>query len=226
MDLVVSKGNSKYYLLLLLFFIGLFWSGINPRRYDHWIGESLPPVVGLIILVLTFKKFRFTMVTYSVILLSCWFMFVGAHYTFSRVPIFDWIKEILGTERNDFDKFGHVFQGIIPILLTRELFIRKKIIAGSGWISFISFCICMATTSVYEIIEYMVCSIAGKNPTTFLGTQGDIWDSQSDMLAAAIGGLFMLLFLRKLHDRIIEKEFPGTFLKYNNPKSKTDSAAR
>jgi putative membrane protein len=201
----------KYYFLMLLFFMCLVWSGINPRNYGHWVGEIAAPIVGLIILIATFEKFRFTIITYSIVLFSCYLMFVGAHYTFSRVPLFDWIKEYLGQDRNNFDKFGHFFQGIIPVVMTREMFLRRKIVKGYKWISFISFCICMATTSVYELIEYIVCIIAGGNPETFLGTQGDIWDSQSDMLAAALGGLFMLLFLRKAHDNIIEKEFPGTF---------------
>jgi putative membrane protein len=212
----------KYYFLLLLFFLCLIWSGINPRNYGHWIGEIAAPVVGLIILIATFKRFQYTIITYSVILISCYFMFIGAHYTFSRVPLFDLIRNFLGQDRNNYDKFGHFFQGIIPVLMTRELFIRKKIVTGYKWISFISFCICMATTSVYELIEYIVCSIAGGNPATFLGTQGDIWDSQSDMLAAALGGLFMLFFLRKVHDRIIEKEFPETLV----TKSETNSSAR
>jgi len=212
----------KYYFLLLLFFLGLVWSGINPRNYGHWVGEIAAPIAGLIILIATFKKFRYTIITYSVILISCYLMFIGAHYTFSRVPLFDWIREYLGQDRNNFDKFGHFFQGIIPVLITRELFLRRKIVTGYRWISFISFCICMATAAVYELIEYIVCSVAGGSPATFLGTQGDIWDSQSDMLVAALGGLFILLFLRKAHDRIIEKEFPGTFIS----KSETNSSAR
>jgi putative membrane protein len=207
----------KYYFLILIFFLGLIWSAVNPRRYDHWIGESSAPIIGAIILVLSFKQFRFTYFTYSVILFSCLLMFVGAHYTFSRVPLFDWIKEVLGQNRNNFDKFGHFFQGVVPILVARELFIRKKIVKGRNWISFLSFCICMATTSVYEIIEYLACSISGKNPASFLGTQGNAWDSQSDMLAAALGGLFAIFFVLKLHDRLIEKEFPGTFSETDSP---------
>jgi putative membrane protein len=200
----------KYYFLLLLFFLGLVWSGINPRNNSHWVGEIAAPIVGLILLVTTFNRFRYTIFTYIVILISCYLMFVGAHYTFSRVPLFDWIRDYLGQERNNYDKIGHFFQGIIPVLITREIFLRRKIVKGYKLISFVSFCICMATTSVYELIEYIICSIAGGNPVTFLGTQGDIWDSQSDMLAAALGGIFILLFLRKLHDRIIKKEFPDT----------------
>ena len=187
------------------------WSGINPRNYGHWLGEVSPALAGLAILIFTFNKFRFTFFTYSFILLSCYFLFIGAHYTFSRVPLFDWIKEYFGSSRNNFDKLGHVLQGIVPVIISRELFIRKKYVKGENLISFISFCICMATAAVYELIEYIAFLIAGNNASAFLGTQGDIWDSQTDMLAAAIGGLLTLLFLQKMHNKMIEKEFPGTF---------------
>jgi putative membrane protein len=201
----------KYYFLLLLFVAGLVWSGIQPYRYWHWIGEVAAPIVGLILLTLTFKKFRFTIFTYSFILISCYLMFIGAHYTFSKVPLFNEIKDFFGHSRNNFDKFGHFIQGIVPVLISREVFIRRKYITGYKLINFVSFCICMATTSVYELIEYIVFLWAGKNPEAFLGMQGDIWDSQTDMLAAALGGLFTLIFLRRIHNRIIEKEFPGSF---------------
>ena len=201
----------KYYFLLLLFVVGLVWSGIEPYRYWHWIGEIAAPVVGLILLTLTFRKFRFTIFTYSFILISCYLMFIGAHYTFSKVPFFNDIKDYLGHSRNNFDKLGHFIQGIVPVLISREVFIRRKYVTGYKLINFVSFCICMATTSVYELIEYIVFMMAGKNPEAFLGTQGDIWDSHTDMLAAALGGLFTLIFLRKIHNRIIEKEFPGSF---------------
>jgi putative membrane protein len=201
----------KYYFLLLLFGLGLIWSGIHPYRYWHWIGEIAPAIVGLVLLILTFRKFRFTIFTYSIILISCYLLFIGAHYTFSKVPFFTVIKDYFGHTRNNFDKLGHFIQGIVPVLISREIFIRRRYITGYKLISFISFCICMATTSVYELIEYIVFLWAGKNPEAFLGMQGDIWDSQTDMLAAALGGLFTLIFLRKIHNLIIEKEFPGTF---------------
>jgi len=200
----------KYYLLLFIFLSGLLISALHPRNYAHWAGEVAAPVAGMIILVSTFGRFRYTTITYIAILFSCYLMFIGAHYTFSRVPLFNWIKDYFGLDRNYYDKVGHFFQGIIPVIMAREIFIRKNLVKGNKLISFIAFCICMATTAVYEIIEYLVCSVANGNPATFLGTQGDIWDSQSDMLSAALGGLFMIFVLQKMHNRIIEKEFPGT----------------
>ncbi len=201
----------KYYILLFLFTLGLLLSGIHPYKYWHWIGEVSPMLIGLAILMFTFSKFRFTVFTYSIILLSSYLMFIGAHYTFSRVPLFDWIKDTFGHSRNNFDKFGHFFQGIVPVIISREVFLRRKYVIGNKLTSFVSFCICMATTSVYELIEYIVFIFFGKNAAAFLGTQGDFWDSQTDMLAAALGGLFTLIFLRQIHNRLIEKEFPGTF---------------
>jgi putative membrane protein len=198
----------KYYYLLGLFFWGLIISGLHPRNYIHWAGEMAAPLIGCIILIVTFKRFRYTFFTYWAILISCFMMFVGAHYTFSRVPLFDLIRDYLGQERNSFDRVGHFLQGVIPVLMIREIFIRRRLMENQKWNNFIAFCVSMAVTAVYEIIEFLVCSLAKGNPSTFLGTQGDIWDSQSDMFAAALGALLVILFLTKLHNRIIEKEFP------------------
>lgn len=198
----------NYYILLALFFAGLLWSGIEPRNYGHWIGEVSPTIIGLTILIVTFKKFRFTIFTYSVILISCYLMFVGGHYTFSRVPLFNWLRDLLNQDRNNFDKVGHFIQGVVPVLISREVFIRRKVVRGKGWIGFLAFCICLSTTAFYEIVEFLVCASAGRNPSTFLGTQGYVWDSQSDMLYAMLGGLFTLFVLARFQDRMIQKEFP------------------
>lgn len=195
----------KYLILLLFFTSGLILSGINPRNTFHWIGETLPAIIGAVILVRTHKKFCFSMFTYIFILFSCYLLFLGAHYTFSRVPYFEWPGSMFGYHRNNFDKFGHFFQGVIPVLISRELFIRKGIVQGKSFVSFLSVCVAMTTAAVYELIEYIACSIADKNPTTFLGTQGYIWDSQSDMLFALIGALFTIWILKYPHDRSIAK---------------------
>jgi putative membrane protein len=197
----------KYWLLLFLFIVGLVWSGINPTNQWHWIGEISPNVIGLAILIIMFPKFRFTFPTYIIILISCWFIFIGAHYTFSRVPYIKEIGQIVGSERNNFDKIGHFMQGIVPVLISREIFLRLKIV-NRKWIGFIAFCVCMTTTAVYEIIEFIVCLIAGKQVESFTGMQGYLWDSQTDMLAALIGGLIIVFFFQKMHNRSIEKEFP------------------
>lgn len=198
----------KYWLLVVFFLLGVIWSGINPFNRWHWIGEIAPNIIGLVILVKMFPTFRFTYFTYLMILLSCWFIFIGAHYTFARVPGIKELGEVFGFERNNFDKIGHFIQGIVPVLISREYFLRRKLVSRK-WIGFIVFCVCMTTTAVYEIIEFFVCLIAGKQIESFTGMQGYLWDSQTDMLAAMLGGLLIVFFLQKWHNRLIEKEFPG-----------------
>jgi putative membrane protein len=197
--------KKQYLILLLLFIVGLIWSGIHPHNTWHWIGEVAPNLVGLTILIVTFPKFRFTIFTYTAILIACWFLFIGAHFTFSKVPYIKEIGNLFGFERNNFDKIGHFIQGVVPVLIARELFIRKKLVQ-QNWIGFLAFCVCLSTTTVYEIIEFIVCMIAGKQLESFTGTQGYNWDSQTDMFAALIGGLFTLFLLKKAHDKAIKKE--------------------
>jgi putative membrane protein len=197
----------KYWLLIILFGIGLIWSGIHPYNRWHWIGEVSPNVLGLLILLTTFKRFRFTYLTYVSITIACMCIFIGAHYTFSRVPYFKEMGEWIGLERNNFDKLGHFFQGVVPTLIARELFLRRKLVTPA-WAGFLSFCVAMTTAAIYEIIEYITCMIAGKQLDAFTGTQGFVWDSQTDMLSALIGSLFVLVILIKAHNRMMRKEFP------------------
>ena len=215
----------KYYVLLLLFGLAMLWSAINPRNYINLFGESLPAIIGMVILVKTFQNFRFTFFTYCIILISCIFIFIGAHYSYARVPLFNDIRDYLGQTRNNFDRLGHLIQGIIPVLLTREVLIRKQLIAKYEWISFFSYSICLASTAIYELVEALACWISGLELDIFLGTQGDQWDSQLDMMSAAIGGLIAIFLFRKMHDRLIEKEFPGTFYNFSKSELKTDSTA-
>ena len=215
----------KYYVLLLLFCLAMLWSAINPRNYINLFGESLPAIIGMVILVKTFQNFRFTFFTYCIILISCIFIFIGAHYSYARVPLFNDIRDYLGQTRNNFDRLGHLIQGIIPVLLTREVLIRKQLITKYQWISFLSFCICLTSTAFYELVEALACWISGLELDIFMGTQGDPWDSQSDMMSAAVGGLITVFLFRKMHDRLIEKEFPGTFYHFCESGLKTDPTA-
>jgi putative membrane protein len=202
------------------------WSGFQPFDYLIWIGEAAPVILGIFVVVFTFNLFRFSLFTYYAILISCCVMLIGAHFTFTREPLFNWIRDFFGQSRNNYDKVGHFMQGVIPVLISREIFIRKNILKGYKWVSFISFCICLSTTVTYELVEFIACKIAGKTPDTFLGAQGDIWDSQWDMLFATIGGLMTIFFFNKIHDRIIEKEFPGTFEKFGRFVSETEPSPR
>lgn len=187
-------------IYLLLFCIGLFLSGIHPKEYFTWLLEVSPAIVGLIVLILTFKTFQFTNFTYLFILIHCYILFVGGHYTYAEVPLFDWIKDTFNHSRNNYDKLGHFAQGFVPAIITRELFIRKNVVSNKNYFNFIIIAICLAISAAYEWIEWWVSIGTGEGGDAFLGTQGYVWDTQSDMLLATIGASCMLLFLSKKHD--------------------------
>jgi putative membrane protein len=185
------------------FFICLIASAINPKEYFTWFLEVAPALIGFVILALTYKKFTFTNFTYFFILLHCIILFVGGHYTYAEVPLFNWIKEVLHQSRNNYDKLGHFAQGFVPAIIIRELFIRKKVISNKSFFNFIIVAICLAISAAYEWIEWVVSVFTGDGGDAFLGTQGYVWDTQSDMLFASIGAICMITFLSKAHDNSI-----------------------
>ena len=140
-------------IFILLFFIGLVVSGIQPKEYFTWFLEVLPAIIGLIVLLFTYKKFQFTNFTYIFILLHCYILFLGGHYTYAEVPLFDWIKEVFHQSRNNYDKIGHFAQGFVPAMIVRELFIRKNVISNKTFFNFIIVSICLALSAAYEWIE-------------------------------------------------------------------------
>ena len=189
---------------LLIYFIVLLWSGIGPKDYFTWFLEVLPALIGLIILTATYSKFRLTPLTYILILIHCIILMVGGHYTYAEVPLFDWIRDTFGMARNNYDKIGHLAQGFIPAIIAREILLRKKIVAQRGWLHFIVICICLAISAFYELIEWWAALLSGEAAEAFLGTQGYVWDTQSDMGLALLGAILALLFLAKIHDKQLQ----------------------
>ena len=190
-------------LWLIIFSAVLIWSGIAPKDYLTWFLEVLPALLGLMILAVTYKKFRFTQLVYTLILIHCIILMVGGHYTYAEVPLFDWIKESFELERNNYDKVGHFVQGFVPALIAREILIRKAVVNGRGWLNFIVLCICLALSAFYEFIEWWVALLSGQAADAFLGTQGYVWDTQSDMALALSGAILSLLVFSRTHDRAI-----------------------
>jgi len=189
-------------LWLFLFFAVLLWSGINPKDQFTWFLEIVPALIGFVLLALTYKKFPLTPLLYTLILIHMIILMVGGHYTYAEVPLFDTIKELLGQSRNNFDKVGHFMQGFEPAILAREILIRKEIISGSrAWLNYIIVSIVLAFSAFYELIEWWVALATGDDAEAFLGTQGYVWDTQSDMMYALIGAITALLLLSRLHDR-------------------------
>lgn len=190
-------------IFIVLFFFGLVLSGIQPKEYFTWFLEVVPALLGFLILLITFKKFSFTNFTYFFILLHCYVLFLGGHYTYAEVPLFDWIKDTFHQTRNNYDKVGHFFQGFVPAMIVRELFIRKEVISNKSYFNFIIVSICLAISAAYEWIEWWVSICTGEGGDAFLGTQGYIWDTQSDMLLATVGAISMLVFFSKFQDKAI-----------------------
>ena len=196
----------KYiYILLTIFSATLLWSIINPKEGFTCFLEIIPAIIGLLILALTFKKFRFTNFTYTLILIHCIILFIGGHYTYAEVPFFDYIKEVFHQSRNNYDKVGHFAQGFIPAMIIRELFIRKRVIANQSFFNFTIVSICLAISAAYEWIEWFVSIATGDGGDAFLGTQGYVWDTQSDMLFATIGAIAALSIFSKTQDKQIIK---------------------
>jgi len=186
---------------ILIYFSVLIWSGISPKDYFTWILEVLPAVIGFIIIAITYKRFRLTTLTYTLILIHCIILMVGGHYTYAEVPLFDWIRDIFDLERNNYDKVGHLAQGFIPAIIAREIFIRKSVVKGSVWLNFLIICVCLAISAFYELIEWWVALLSGESADAFLGTQGYVWDTQSDMALALLGAVLSLTVLYKMHDK-------------------------
>lgn len=175
----------------------LIWSGINPKDQFTWFLEVAPAMIGGILVATTYNSFRLTPILYFFILAHCVVLMVGGHYTYAEVPLFD---GLFGSERNNYDKVGHFFQGFVPALLAREILIRKGVVNGNLWRSIIIVCICLAFSAFYELIEWWVALGTGEDAEAFLGTQGYVWDTQSDMGLALLGAICSLLFLSAAHN--------------------------
>lgn len=194
----------RHSILILLFLTGLIISGIQPHDYFTWILEVFPAILGFIILTITYKKFQFSYLTYCFIVIHCYILFIGGHYTYAEVPFFDWIKETFHQSRNNYDKVGHFAQGFVPAMIVREIFIRQQVVKRGNWLSFLTISVCVFISAVYEFLEWFVALQTGESADAFLGTQGYSWDTQSDMLYATIGAMCMLLFFSKIQNKAIE----------------------
>ncbi|WP_286238841.1 DUF2238 domain-containing protein [Neptuniibacter halophilus] len=199
---MLRKGKAIKYLWAIIFTAGLIWSGINPKDQFTWFLEVLPAMLGAVLLLTTYRRFPLTPMLYLFILLHCLVLMVGGHYTYAEVPLFD---GLFGAERNNYDKVGHFFQGFVPALLAREILIRKQVVNGEGWCVLFVISVCLAFSAFYELLEWWVALASGEGAEAFLGTQGYVWDTQSDMALALLGAISALLFLSKLHNRQLKQ---------------------
>lgn len=183
-------------------FLGvLVWSGINPKDTTTWVLEVTPAVVGGVILWFTRERFPLTTLAYVLILVHCLILMLGGHYTYAEVPLGEWMREVFDQSRNNYDKIGHFAQGFIPAVIARELMIRLDIFNSAAWRNFFIVCFCLALSAFYELIEWWVALLSEEAADAFLGTQGYVWDTQSDMGWALLGAVLGLLLLGRWHDR-------------------------
>jgi len=190
---------------LAAYLTGLVWSASNPHDYFTWFLEALPALVGLAVLAATHKRFPLTRLSYTLILIHCLILFIGAHYSYAQVDTFKFVREFFGWQRNNYDKLGHFAQGFVPAIIAREILIRNAVVNGRGWLNLFVISICLAFSALYELFEWGVAVATGDSAESFLRTQGYMWDTQSDMAMALAGAILSLAVLSRLHDKQLSR---------------------
>ncbi len=186
---------------IIVFLATLVWSGIEPKDRITWMLEVAPAVAAGVILWLTRHRFPLTTLSYTLVLIHCVILMIGGHYTYAEVPLGEWAREAFDQSRNNYDKLGHFAQGFIPAIVARELLIRLRVFNYIAWRNFFIICFCLAVSAFYELLEWWVALLSREAAEAFLGTQGYVWDTQSDMAYALLGAVLALLSLGQLHDR-------------------------
>jgi putative membrane protein len=200
-----SRISPLHLFLLLATAVVFAWSAWGPYDRLTWWLETIPGIIGTVILIATYSSFRFSTLVYTLIALHIMLLCVGGHYTYARVPLFEWLKPVFGWHRNRFDRLGHFAQGFVPALIAREIFIRRSVIRSRGWVFAIVLFVCLGISALYELIEWWAALASGSAAAEFLATQGDVWDTQEDMCMALIGALCALLFMARWHNRQMRK---------------------
>ncbi len=201
----MTRANIALLIALGAVFV---WSLIRPHDYFTWFLEVFPALIGFVILAATYRRFPLTPLLYTLLIIHAAILMLGGHYTYAQVPIGFWIRDIFHATRNDYDRIGHFAQGFVPAILAREILIRRSVVRGRGWIYFIVVSICLAFSALYELLEWRVSVASGSKGDAFLGTQGDIWDTQEDMATAFVAALLAPLLLGRIHDRQIQNRTP------------------
>lgn len=176
---------------------------MHPKDMFTWVLEVLPAVIGLLILLVTYNRFRLTSLTYCLIWLHAIILVIGGHYTYAEMPLFNWLRDTFDLARNYYDRLGHFAQGFIPAIITREILLRQSPLKPGKLLNFLTISVCLAISAVYELIEWLVAEATGTAAEAFLGTQGDIWDTQWDMFMALVGASIAVLVLGQIHNRAL-----------------------
>lgn len=200
-----SPSRLEVVMWVAAFSAALIWSAIAPADRLTWFLEVFPAMLAVAVMAYTFTRFPLTRLLYVWVLAHCVVLMIGGHYTYALVPIPDWLGALIGTERNNYDKIGHFMQGFVPALAAREILVRRNVIPAAAWRNFFIVSFCLGFSAFYELIEWWVALASGESAEAFLGTQGYIWDTQSDMFLALIGATTALIVLGRWHDSQLER---------------------
>lgn len=196
-----GRSTREPLILLIAGLALLVWSAIGAYEPGTWVMEVFPIFLAVPVLVLTYRRFPLTPLAYRLIFLHAGILMLGGHYTYARVPLGFWMQDLCHFARNHYDRIGHFAQGFVPAIITRELLLRRSPLVQGKWLFFLVTAVCLSISACYEFIEWWAAVLGGSAADAFLGTQGDVWDTQWDMLFALIGAIVAQLILAKVHDR-------------------------
>ena len=191
--------------LLAAVAVVFLWSLIGCHDFFTWLLETFPAIVAIPVLIRLYPRLRFTNLVYTLIAIHAAILMIGGHYTYSLMPVFEWIKHVFHLDRNYYDRLGHFAQGFVPALIAREVLLRETPLQRGKMLTWLVFSVCMAISALYELFEFAAAKLTGSAADAFLGAQGDVWDTQWDMTWCLIGATCALLFFTGIHDRALEK---------------------
>ena len=192
-------------ILLTVVAAALVISRIGPFDPLTWFLEIVPILIIAPVLVLTYRTFPLTPLLYRLLFVHALILILGGHYTYARVPVGYWFQDLLDLSRNHYDRLGHFAQGFIPAILVREILLRRSPLVRGKWLFFLTVSVCLAFSAFYEFTEWWAAVAGGESAENFLGTQGDIWDTQWDMFLAFVGAITSQMILSRAHDKQLEK---------------------
>jgi putative membrane protein len=202
-ETTISESKTRpagLYVVWLIAVVVFIWSVIHPHDYFTWILEVFPAIIGAVILGATHRRFRFTTLVYTLIAVHMMILMVGGHYTYAEVPIGNWVRDHFALSRNHYDRLGHFAQGFVPAMIVREVLLRLKVLQRGRWLFVLVVSVCLAISAMYELLEWSVSAMTGSAGDAFLGTQGDLFDTQKDMAMALVGAVTALLTISRIHD--------------------------
>ncbi len=199
-----ARSGMAWWFLLGVAVLGLVWSGVAPHDQSTWALEVFPVVIALPLLWFTRKRFPLTPMLYVLIAVHASILMLGGHYTYALVPLGDWARELFNLSRNPYDRLGHFAQGFVPAMIAREVLLRRTPLRRGGWLFFLVLCVCLTISVCYEFLEWWTAVIMGGQADAFLGTQGDVWDTQWDMFMAGCGAVTAQILLARWQDRQLQ----------------------